>query len=156
MTRNTHDRLNDHFGTDKDTNVVLDGAIFSLASASGLHAALVALIGGGLLQLLSTISPSQITGNTDNWNPTGLTNATWIRASTDASRNLTGLVAPSSPPRAILLTNVGSQNLVIKHDVTSTSGNRFLCPGSTDYTLTPNSSVMLFYDSTSSRWRLLV
>jgi hypothetical protein len=66
------------------------------------------------------ISPAQITGNTDNWNPTGLATADLIRLSTDASRNITGIVAPSTS-RYLQLANIGAQNAVLKHDVTSTA-----------------------------------
>ena len=48
----------------------------------------------------TAISPSQLTANTDDWAPSGLSGADIIRASTDASRNLTGITAPSAHPRA--------------------------------------------------------
>jgi hypothetical protein len=48
---------------------------------------------------------------------------------------------------------VGAQNRVLKHDVTSTAANRFLLLGSVDLTLAPNDSAVLWYDTTSSRWR---
>jgi trimeric autotransporter adhesin len=125
VSRATHDRLRDHFNID------------------GLYA-------------LAPISPAQLTGNQDNWAPSGLSTATWIRVSTNASRNLTGIVAPASgQPQSILISNVGSNNLVIKHDVTSTAANRFYCPASVDFTLGANASLIVFYDTTSTRWRLL-
>jgi hypothetical protein len=100
------------------------------------------------------ISPAQLTANTDDWNPTGLATAAVIRASTDASRNLTGIVAPAAP-RAIALANVGAFDLVLKHDVTSTAANRFFCPNDTDVTLQKDSAVILAYDATSDRWRVV-
>lgn len=103
---------------------------------------------------LTVISPAQLTANTDDWNPTGLATAHVIRADTDASRNLTGIVAPSIA-RWVILANVGANNLVLKHDATSTAANRFLCPGSTDLTLSANTAVFLEYDLTSSRWRVV-
>jgi len=45
MTRNTHHRRRDHFSTDLDTNVVLDGAIGSISSGATVHTALSAIHG---------------------------------------------------------------------------------------------------------------
>jgi Pectate lyase superfamily protein len=99
------------------------------------------------------ISPAQLVANTNDWNPTDLAKASFIRLSTDASRDITGIVGGSSL-RELTLLNVGAFNAVLKHDVTSTAANRFLCPGSADFTLTPNARAILLYDSTSSRWRV--
>jgi hypothetical protein len=75
-----------------------------------------------------------------------------IRASTDATRNLTGLTGGAAG-RIILLHNVGSNALVLKNDVTSTAANRFLL--SADVSLTANQSALLQYDGTTSRWRMI-
>lgn len=100
------------------------------------------------------ISPTQLAANTDNWNPTGLATATIIRASTDASRNLTGIVA-ASDAQLLILVNVGSNDLVLVHDATSTAANRFYCPDNANVTLDPNAWAWLVYDLTSARWRVL-
>ncbi len=103
---------------------------------------------------LVVITPAQLVANTDNWNPTGLETASVIRASTDASRNLTGLVAPSDD-RLMILANIGAFDLVLVHDATSTAANRFYCPSDTDVTLTENAWTWLLYDLASARWRVL-
>lgn len=100
------------------------------------------------------VSPAQLTANTDNWAVTGITTAAIIRASTDASRNLTGIASPTSG-QMLRLINVGAQDLVLVHDATSTAANRFFLPNSANLTLNPNDSVSLWYDNTSSRWRAL-
>jgi hypothetical protein len=100
------------------------------------------------------ISPAQLTANTDNWNPTGIGSASVIRLSTDASRNITGIVAQNDGTR-ILLCNVGAQNAVLVHDLTSTAANRFLCPGSANFTLNANDAVYIWYDTVSNRWRVV-
>ncbi len=106
-------------------------------------------------QLSGTTTPTQLTAATDNWNPTGLDSAVIFRASSDANRNLTGIVAPTNGHgRLIMLCNIGAFNIVLKHDITSTAANRFLCPGSVDLTLTPNRTVWIAYDNSSSRWRV--
>jgi hypothetical protein len=102
----------------------------------------------------NVISPAQLTANTDNWNPTGLSSCSTIRFSTDAARDITGIVAQAAGTE-ITLINTGTQNAVLKHDVTSTAANRFLCPGAADFTLNGSDCVKIWYDSTSSRWRVI-
>lgn len=103
---------------------------------------------------LNVITPTQLSANTDNWNPPGLARADVIRASTDASRNLTGIVAPVVD-RLLILDNIGANDLVLVHNATSTAANRFLCPGDADMTLTPDTDVWLQYDLASARWRII-
>lgn len=99
------------------------------------------------------ISPSQLTANTDDWNPTGLSTASTIRFSTDASRNLTGLQG-GADGRLLILHNIGSQNAVLKDEsASSTAANRFAL--NADVTLGADQAALLQYDSTSSRWRLV-
>jgi len=106
------------------------------------------------LAFTGVISPTQLAANTDNYAPTGGGTATTWRLSTDASRNLTGMTGGATGV-VRLLENVGANDLVLKHDATSTAANRFYCPNSTDYTLKANESVWCVYDATSSRWRVI-
>lgn len=103
--------------------------------------------------LSGDISPSQITSNQNDYNPTGLADASVLRLSTDASRNLTS-IAGGSDGRVLLILNVGSNNLVLKDDdgATGTAGNRFALSG--DITLAGDQGAIIWYDPTSSRWRL--
>lgn len=97
------------------------------------------------------ISPTQITANQNDYNPTSLSTATVVRLSTDASRNLTGL-AGGSTGRVLWVANSGSFNVVLKDDdAGSSAANRFALAG--DVTLLPDMMVLLWYDATSSRWR---
>lgn len=97
------------------------------------------------------ISPSQITSNQNDYNPTGLSTASVIRITTDASRNITGL-AGGADGRVMFLVNVGSFNFVLTDaDANSSSANRFNLEA--DITVRPDNVVMLQYDSTSARWR---
>lgn len=97
------------------------------------------------------ISPSQITSNQNDYSPTGLSTASVIRITTDASRNITGL-AGGADGRTVFLVNVGSFNFVLMDgDTGSSSANRFNLEA--DITVRPDCIVQLLYDSTSSRWR---
>lgn len=93
-------------------------------------------------------SPSQITSNQNDY-AVGQA-VTDLRLSTDASRDLTG-ITNGRKGRSLRLFNVGSFDLVLKNDVTSTAANRFLLGA--DLTVGTNEGVVLWYDSTSSRWR---
>lgn len=103
--------------------------------------------------LSGDISPSQITSNQDDYNPAGLSTAAVLRLTTDASRNLTS-IAGGADGRVLLLLNVGSNNLVLKDDdgATGTAASRFALSG--DVTLAGDQGAIIWYDSTSSRWRI--
>lgn len=103
--------------------------------------------------LSGDISPSQITSNQNDYNPTGLADASVLRLSTDASRNITS-IAGGADGRVLLILNVGSFNLVLKDDdgATGTAANRFAFSG--DVTLAADQGAIIWYDSTSSRWRI--
>ncbi len=102
--------------------------------------------------LSGVISPSQITGNQNNYDPSGLSGAVQLRLNSDASRNITGL-AGGATGRLLMIANIGSTDIVLVNEsASSTVGNRFLFAGG-DRTLTADESVLLKYDGTSSRWR---
>lgn len=105
-------------------------------------------------QRSNVISPAQLVANTDNWAPAGLATATTIRFSTDAARNITGITAQPAGTE-VLLVNIGAQNAVLVHDATSTAANRFLCPGAANFTLNAGDACWIWYDTGSSRWRVI-
>jgi hypothetical protein len=108
---------------------------------------------GSALQLSGDISPAQITANQNDYNPAGLANATILRLSTDAARNVTGLQGGLAG-RPILIINTGAFDLVLKDaDAGSTAANRFDIGG--DLLLATKQGCALVYDATSSRWRLV-
>ena len=93
--------------------------------------------------------------DTTNYAPTSFSAANTLRISTDASHNLQGLLSTASQKRKRII-NVGSFNLVIKHQNTgATAANRFIAPGGLDVTMLPDDALDFEYDSTSARWRLV-
>lgn len=74
-----------------------------------------------------------------------------VEISSDAARNLTGIVAPSAAAVRILY-NRGSYTITLKHNATSTAANRFTCPGAADFSLTAGAWVPMLYDTVSARW----
>lgn len=102
--------------------------------------------------LSGDISPAALSGNVDDYNPTGLATATILRLDGGAGdRNITGL-AGGADGRVIVIYNVGATNsLILKgEDGASTAANRFVAG---DIAIRSMGGVSLWYDSTSSRWR---
>lgn len=101
----------------------------------------------------AVLSPSQITGDQNDYAPTGYATAAQFRLSTDASRNVTGLVGGQAA-RVVTVHNVGSFDLVLKDESgSSTAANRFALGA--DLTLKPDHALALQYDATTQRWRAL-
>jgi len=98
------------------------------------------------------VSPSQITGNQNDYSPgTG----DIVRLSSDAARNITGITAGSSGDVRVLV-NVGSFTITLVHQSTSsTAANRFLVSFGADYLLAANAAAVIVYDATTSRWRVI-
>lgn len=135
----------------------------SLWSHNGTTQASLAVGSNGLpLMALSTeatglkwgpiiVSPAQITGNQNDYAP-GVANI--LRLTSDASRNITGMVAQASG-LVCLLFNVGTQDIVLQHqNASSAEANRFICPGAADLTLSGDEAALLVYDGTTARWRM--
>ena len=101
----------------------------------------------------ATIYPAQLTGNTNDWNPTGLAGCHAIIINSNAAVNLTGIVAQADG-REYQLINNGAFTITLKHDATSTAANRFYCQNSADFALSPNMTALLRYDGNASRWRV--
>ena len=135
-----------HFKTSSDgatwvEALLLDGATGSAKLNSGFY-------------LTGDISPATITADQNDYNPAGLSAASVLRLSSDAVRNVTGL-AGGADGRLLVIANVGTSNIVLKNQSASSSAaNRFLL--NADLVLAANAAVTLIYDSTSTRWRLLV
>lgn len=104
------------------------------------------------LRLDGVISPTTVTVDTNDYNPTSLSTANTLRVSTDALRAFTGLQGTASG-RIVVWINVASFNQILRHENTgSIAGNRFNIGG--DILLLPGQQVVLIYDNTSQRWRL--
>jgi hypothetical protein len=97
-------------------------------------------------------SPSQITSNQNDYS---LPSADVVRLSSDAARDITGFAAGSSG-QVIVLVNVGSFAITLRHQSTSsTAANRVVVPWAADYILDPSYAAVLLYDATASRWRVV-
>ena len=79
-----------------------------------------------------------------------------LRLSGDAARSITGIAA-GSDAEARLLINVGSHDLTLKHQSTSsTEANRLVVPWAGDYVMTAGGgAALVVYDATTARWRVV-
>lgn len=108
-------------------------------------------VGTQTFALNGIISPTGTTGTVNDYAPTSLSTAAIIRQTTTAATTLTGLTGGSSG-RIIVFFNIGTHDIdFINESASSTAANRFSF--GVDYRLGPNKSIILWYDSTSSRWR---
>lgn len=78
-------------------------------------------------------------------------------AADNAGTTLTGIVPPASPAgRVYLFINTSTAGtLTLSHDVTSTAANRFFLSNGASLAIRPYQMFMLWYDTSSSRWRVM-
>ncbi len=104
------------------------------------------------------ITPTAISANTNDWNPTSLATATFIRLTVTgaSSWNLTGITAQASGT-VIDIANVGGANSVVlvQQSGSSTAANRFITTSAGNVTVAPGQNVRIIYDGTTLRWRFL-
>ena len=99
------------------------------------------------------ITPTELSADQNDYDPSGLSTATLVRISGDANfREITGL-AGGAASRKITFRNVGSYPIGFLPEHTgSTAANRFSF--SLPFLLYPKESVEFYYDNTASRWTL--
>jgi hypothetical protein len=119
-----------------------------LAVASGAPA--WTALSGLPINVWSVLTPAQITSNQDDYDPGS--EMIW-RLSTDASRDITGILAGSNG-QLRLVVNQGGNDIVLKHqDASSSAANRFYLKGFADVTLSTRSAIWIWYDGATARWR---
>jgi len=107
----------------------------------------------GPLEMSGDITPSQITAQEDDYNPTGLSGASVLRLSSDASQDMTGLQG-GADGRLLYIHNIDVNDIVLKdEDANSSAANRFAL--NADVTIEADNLVVLQYDSTSLRWKAI-
>jgi hypothetical protein len=105
--------------------------------------------------LNGVISPASIGAHQNDYNPADLSAATFLRLTSNAAYNITGLAGGSSG-RLISLHNYGTYALTLKDEnASSAAANRFAISDGSDFVLNVDESCILQYDATSSRWRII-
>lgn len=128
-----------------------DGATFIEALNIDQNSGNVMLPRG--VALTGVISPSQITANQNDYNPTGITAASVLQLSSDAARSISG-IAGGAEGRVLTILNVGSQPINLLDENTASSSANRLTLGS-DLALAGKQAAILRYDGTASRWYAL-
>lgn len=100
------------------------------------------------------ISPANLTSNTNDWNPTNLATSNTIRFSCNAGILISGITAPATDGKRLILENTGATNtcFLTSQDTNSSAANRFATAGT--FSVLPGESVEIVYDSTATRWRI--
>lgn len=102
------------------------------------------------------VSPSTIAAQQNNWDPTNFGTADILRVDLTGTQTVTGFAAPTgSDNHRFVLRNIdaGSDVLILAHESgSSTAANRIATPSKLSLHVQPGQSVVLWYDSVSSRW----
>lgn len=107
------------------------------------------------LNLTGTISPTLASGNNNDWAPTGIATANIIRATPNAAGSIiTGITAPASAQTLWLINALGLSTITLSNaDTNSAAANRFSIGSSR--VLATGDAIGLWYDTASTRWRVL-
>jgi hypothetical protein len=125
-------------------------------ASSGTASSSTYLRGDGTWSAVSvtptTATPSALTADQNDW---AIGTGDIQRISGTAARNITGIASTATSP--MLLINVGSYTLTLKHQSTSSSSaNRFTTAWAGDCTLAANGgSALVVYDATTGTWRVM-
>lgn len=125
-------------------------------SAARMPTTVNSLTFGSDVNFSSVLTPSTITGSVNDYAP-GMNGVNVLRISSNAAGyNVTGL-AGMSAGQVVLLVNVGSNQMnLLSESASSTAANRFLHDGGGGSLALPaNGGKILWYDSASSRVRVL-
>lgn len=103
----------------------------------------------------SVVTPTTLTADADDYNPTRFGTAETFRVSADAPRTITGFESGNIATAKRTIINVGVQPIDLSHnDPASVAANRLLVPGGAAVTMLPDASVTLQFDAVASKWRI--
>lgn len=108
----------------------------------------------GEVNFTGVISPSSLSSDQNNYDPTGLSGASIIRQDASSDVTVTGL-AGGAKGRIIFFENIASSSKITlaQSNASSSAANRFLI-GKDNLVLYPDQAAILVYDDTSDRWRV--
>lgn len=111
---------------------------------------------GNDISLNGIITPAALTGDVNNYAPTGLATAGVLRLGGGSSdRNISGLLAPTSgKAQLLLILNIGTSNSLILNNqsASSSAGNKFFGPNAADVTIRKGGAIFVYYDITLAAW----
>jgi hypothetical protein len=136
-----------------DLDVVGDLTAGTISSDSSLTWAGQTVMGG-------VISPTALSGDVTDYDPSGLSGASVVRIDPGGAGRTINSLAGGVDNRVITLINLGSTvghvlTLLMDNGGTGTAAMRFWCPNGVNFIMAIRASVMLRYDATSARWRVI-
>lgn len=150
------------FTNDLTTGLYLSNTGEMSASAAGVRQWLIDATATrfqtGIAEM-GVISPSSLSGDQNNYAPTGIGTASTLRLTSSLAVTITGLAGAAGPTaptsgRKIKIINIGSFSITFAaNSSSSTAANRFGIPAS--FVLYAGQSCEWLYDATSSLWRLI-
>lgn len=97
-------------------------------------------------------TPAQITANQNDYDPG---DNTFLRLNTDASRTITGF-SQGETGKNLYVLNVGSNDLVLANQsASSAAANRIITGYGANLTIPSDGAARLWYDSTTTKWRVI-
>lgn len=143
-------------GMDGSNNLYLGTSATACNLHGNTNVALTPFQAASSFTFNGTISPTQLAGDVNDYAPTGFSTCDVMRLDGGAAnRNITGL-AGGAAGRYVIVHNIGTTNtLVLVHaSGSSSAANRFDLSGAANLTIAARGSTRLWYDGTSSLWRV--
>ena len=107
----------------------------------------------GRVDLAGEIRPTTLAAQADDWNPTNLATSNSIYVNTTGAQSISGL-SGGALGRILTIHYIGTTALTLLNESSSSLvSNRFSLGA--NLVLNPNQSVLIQYDSTVSRWRMI-
>lgn len=139
----TGDWLN---GVQEEIANAIEGSGFTLSASDDQ---LLAVISG------STTITANLTASVNDYAPTDWSSAGIVRLTASAPWTITGFDASAGTQRKLLVNADSTDNITIADSSgSSASANRVISPTQRDYVLRPDCCVWIYYDATSTRWRI--
>lgn len=135
------------------------GSIFLAAGTPGAGGTPGVVAVTTAFAITGDISPAALAaGATNDYAPAGIGSATTLRLTPNAAGSTLTGITTGSDGRVLVIMNIGTAaDITLLHDdgASSAAANRFLCPANASLVIPANGSVVVEYDSTSSRWRVV-
>lgn len=132
------------------TAALLAASLLLMTLTAKAQTGITDLVVAKKVNLQGIVSPAAITGNVNDYAPSGFANATTLKLSSTADVNITGL-AGGTAGRVLWIVNVGPFNLsFMPESGLSLAPNRFAIVGPT--VVPPGYAVSFIYDTGAARW----
>lgn len=143
-------------GFDGSNNLYVGTSATAFNLHGNVNVALTPFQAASAFTFNGVISPTALSGDVNDYAPTGFATCDVMRLDGGAAnRNITGL-AGGAAGRYVIVHNIGTTNslILIHASASSSAANRFDLSGAANLTIAARGSTRLWYDGTSSLWRV--